>query len=832
MATVYLAEDLRHHRPVALKVLNLEVAATVGPERFLREIETAANLTHPHILPLFDSGEADGFLFYVMPFVKGESLRTRLTKEKQLPVEDAVRITREIADALAYAHEEGGIHRDVKPANIMLEAGHAVLADFGVAHAVAEAKEERLTRTGTSLGTPAYMSPEQAAGERELDGRADQYALGCVLYEILAGHPPFSGIRVEAVIRQHLTSEPPSVTQARPSVTDEMTKVINRALAKSPADRFRTTREMAEALAITAVPVRRISASSSTPVRLALAASAMVAVSAAVLWALKPDDTGLQDPSRTVAVLPLHNETGNAALDYLANMAASVITEGLGRVELSRVVAFNDIYNAAQAAPDVAGSSSLRRNWAEETGANLAVVGGYYPLGDSLQFRLQIIDRNREVLANVQPVVGAVTNPDAALQALQMEACSSVAELVAPGDKRRRSLQGVHIPTPEAHQVYLDALKTFHRGRWVDAETELERASSLDPDYFPPLMQLVGAKINLGKPVEADSICRLIERRYDELSREQQLKNDQRCAMARGDRWTALQRSRQLLEFRPNEVYHLGLHANFLNRPDEAIRALTRYDPHLSGLDWDWYDRVLWQLAWSQHLLRDHEEELAITREGRRDFPESVRLVGNEVHALAALGRVDELETAMEEWLSLRPPAASPYPVFSRAAEELEAHGSPDAAKEIWERAIHWYELNGISLVTASGPERWNLGRALLALERLDEARSLEELAADDPDDLEGQLYLGVLRAKLGDRTGAERVAQRLAEWNQPLLKGEHTYYRAAILANLGELDAAVHLLEEVVAGGYSNTMFMHRNPLLRPLWGHPSFRDFLNPRG
>jgi tetratricopeptide (TPR) repeat protein len=258
MATVYLAQDLRHDRQVAVKVLNPELAATMGAERFLREIKTAANLTHPHILPLFDSGEADGFLFYVMPFVEGESLRSRLTKEKQLPVKDAVQITREIADALAYAHDKGVIHRDVKPANIMLEAGHAVLADFGVAHAVAEAKDERITRTGTSLGTPAYMSPEQATGEQDLDGRSDQYALGCVLFEMLAGHPPFTGAQVETVVRQHLTEDPPLVTRLRPTVAHEIEKVIHRALSKSPADRFRTTGKMAAALAFTTTPAQGV----------------------------------------------------------------------------------------------------------------------------------------------------------------------------------------------------------------------------------------------------------------------------------------------------------------------------------------------------------------------------------------------------------------------------------------------------------------------------------------------------------------------------------------------------------------------------------------------
>ena len=211
MARVYLAQDLKHDRPVAIKVLNPELAVNLGPERFFREIRTAAKLRHPHILPVYDSGEADGTLYYVMPYVRGESLRARLDKEQQLPVEDAVRITQEVAGALAYAHEQGIVHRDVKPANIMLEEGQAVLADFGVAHAVAQAGEERLTRTGTSLGTPAYMSPEQATGASDPDGRSDVYALGCVLYEMLSGSPPFTGPTAAAVLARQAQERVPSL---------------------------------------------------------------------------------------------------------------------------------------------------------------------------------------------------------------------------------------------------------------------------------------------------------------------------------------------------------------------------------------------------------------------------------------------------------------------------------------------------------------------------------------------------------------------------------------------------------------------------------------------
>ncbi len=248
MATVYLAEDLRHKRRVALKVLRPELTHALGPERFLREIETTANLRHPHILPLYDSGQAGEFLFYVMPYAEGETLRDRLDREKQLPVAEAVQITREVADALGYAHSRGVIHRDIKPENVLLESGHAVVADFGIAKAVSAAGGETLTQTGLALGTPLYMSPEQAAGGQDLDGRSDLYALGCLLYEMLTGEPPFSGPTVESLVHQHLSATPRDVTQLRPRVPREIAGALDRLLAKNPADRYTTAVELIRAI--------------------------------------------------------------------------------------------------------------------------------------------------------------------------------------------------------------------------------------------------------------------------------------------------------------------------------------------------------------------------------------------------------------------------------------------------------------------------------------------------------------------------------------------------------------------------------------------------------
>ena len=249
MATVYLADDLKHERKVALKVLKPELAAVVGAERFLAEIKTTANLQHPHILPLHDSGDADSFLFYVMPYVEGETLRERIDREKQLAVKDSVAITQKVADALDYAHEHGVVHRDIKPGNILLsERGELLIADFGIALAVAQAGAGRITETGLSLGTPHYMSPEQATGDRDVDPRSDVYALGCVLYEMLAGEPPFSAPTAQAVLVSILTADAPSITSVRRTVSSHVDSALAQALEKLPADRFASAAEFGAAL--------------------------------------------------------------------------------------------------------------------------------------------------------------------------------------------------------------------------------------------------------------------------------------------------------------------------------------------------------------------------------------------------------------------------------------------------------------------------------------------------------------------------------------------------------------------------------------------------------
>jgi Tol biopolymer transport system component len=310
MATVYLAQDLRHDRKVALKVLRPELAAVIGAERFLAEIKTTANLQHPHILALFDSGKAGELVFYVMPYVEGESLRDRLTREKQLPVEEALRIAREVADALEYAHHHNVIHRDIKPENILLHGGHALVADFGIALAASRSEGgARMTETGMSLGTPHYMSPEQAMGQREINARSDVYALGCVTYEMLTGEPPFNGPTPQAIVARVMTEEPRSLTLQRRTIPPHVEAAVMTALEKLPADRWGSAAEFSAALGgqvdgRTGGRSRAGPSSARPPVRPTALVFALAAIAVLAAWGWLRPRAGAIPPARFAMTLP------------------------------------------------------------------------------------------------------------------------------------------------------------------------------------------------------------------------------------------------------------------------------------------------------------------------------------------------------------------------------------------------------------------------------------------------------------------------------------------------------------------------------------------------
>jgi len=374
MATVYLAHDVRHDRKVAIKLLHPELAHALGAERFLREIGITAQFDHPYILPLLDSGvvepgpsdHAPRLPYYVMPFVEGESLRDRLGRERQLPIDDALQVAREVAEALGYAHARGVVHRDIKPDNILLSGGHARVADFGIARAIDAAGSERLTETGLAVGTPAYMSPEQSMAEPHIDGRSDLYSVGCVLYEMLAGEPPYTGPTAQAIIAKRMTHPVPSVRTVRETVPEPVDRALATALARAPADRFPTAAQFAEAISRAGTPAAVATRSVRGRVW-AIAAGAAVALLLAGGWLFARTRRPQVEPSASViAVLPFLPSSADTALVRLGRDLALTISanlDGVGGIQATdpRLVfaKVDDAPSGRRAADEIALGRSL-----------------------------------------------------------------------------------------------------------------------------------------------------------------------------------------------------------------------------------------------------------------------------------------------------------------------------------------------------------------------------------------------------------------------------------------------------------------------------------------
>ena len=464
MATVYLARDVRHDRAVALKVLHPDLAIALGAERFQREIRLAARLQHPHILTVHDSGENAGMLWFTMPFVEGESLRDRLDREKQLPVEDALRIAREAADALDYAHRHGVVHRDIKPENILLIEGHALVADFGIARSLSGGGE-RLTQTGTSIGTAAYMSPEQAAGEREVDGRSDTYSLGIVLYEMLTGDTPFAGPTPEATIARRFTDTPRPVRELRDTVPDHIERAVQTALSRTAADRFASARAFADALE----PRRDMSTSASqttTAVRAArrrkrLPAAFLtlvlgVAIGVGVLFAWRKHGDTAPAPASgppTIAVLPFEN-LGDSTDVYFADGVTDAVRGKLTALSGVRVI-------ARGSSEPYRGTTKTPEQIAAELGARYLLTGTVrWAKAANGASRVQVSPELVEVAANGSAQSKWQQSFDAPLTdvfAMQGDIATEVADSmrVALSGTQRARLATVPTAVPAAYDAYL-----------------------------------------------------------------------------------------------------------------------------------------------------------------------------------------------------------------------------------------------------------------------------------------------------------------------------------------------------------------------------------------
>ncbi|HMA44169.1 MAG TPA: protein kinase [Gemmatimonadales bacterium] len=451
MATVYRAQDLKHHRPVAIKVLHPYLAMNLGPERFLREIQIAAQLQHPHIVPLYDSGQAGDLLYYVMPFVEGESLRQRLVREPRLSLDEALHLARAIAAALDYAHRHGVVHRDIKPENVMLHEGEAMVTDFGIAKAVSAAASENLTQTGAAVGTPAYMSPEQASGAVELDGRSDVYSLGCLVYEMLTGRTPFTGPTAQAIIAQTFTEPPPPLRSARPAdgTPEWAEQAIMKALAKDPAARFATAAQFSQALKAQGV---------STPP----GATVTTAAGAA---------------AKSIAVLPFVNMSADPENEYFTDGIAEEIINALTKVQALRVAsrtssfAFKGKNQDIRKVGEQLNVGTVLEGSVRKAGTKLRVTAQLVSVADGYHLWSERYDRELQDVFAIQDEIS-----ENIVKALR----------VVLSEREKRAIEKAPTDNVEAYDYYLRGRQFFHQFRRTGiqyARRMFERAIEIDPKY-------------------------------------------------------------------------------------------------------------------------------------------------------------------------------------------------------------------------------------------------------------------------------------------------------------------------------------------------------------
>jgi serine/threonine protein kinase/Flp pilus assembly protein TadD len=453
MATVYLAQDLKHHRPVAVKLLHPHIAAHLGTDRFLREIQIAARLSHPHILTLIDSGEAGGLLYYIMPFIVGESLRDRMNRGR-LPLDEALQIARHVASALGYAHNHGVVHRDIKPENVMLHEGEAMVTDFGIAKAVSAAGSENLTQTGSTVGTPAYMSPEQASGEGDLDGRSDLYSLGCMVYEMLAGAPPFTGSNPQAIIMKRFSERPPALRAANPEVPDTVERAVARALERAPEDRFATTLQFSQALA---VPGISTTPSGPRPVTASMPAAPKAA--------------------KSIAVLPFADMSPEKDQDYFTDGIAEEIINALSKIQALRVASRSSAFAFKGKNQDIRdvgeklGVSTVLEGSVRKSGTRLRITAQLVNVADGYHLWSDRYDRQLEDVFAVQDEIA-----DAIVKALRV--------VLSEGEKR--AIEQARPENIQAYEYYLRGRQFVHQYREKSlqfARRMFQRAIEVDPGF-------------------------------------------------------------------------------------------------------------------------------------------------------------------------------------------------------------------------------------------------------------------------------------------------------------------------------------------------------------
>ncbi|MCX6143033.1 MAG: serine/threonine-protein kinase [Ignavibacteriales bacterium] len=854
MGVVYKAHDTKLDRDVALKFLPHHLTATADEQaRFLQEARAASALNHPNICGIYSIGEDGDRHFIEMEYVEGKTLRQMVPIQKtQIAVDYAI----QIGEALQEAHSKGIVHRDVKADNIMVNLKNQIkVMDFGLAKLKGSLK---LTKTSSTVGTLAYMAPEQIQGG-EVDARSDIFSFGVVLYEMLAGHLPFRGEHEAAMMYSIVNEDSEPIQKYLPDVSSDLIHVLNRLLEKNPQDRYQSIAEAVielKRLKRDTSKVHRIqpitqsvnpqlttvSGASSQqlpipsrpfwrkPLFLGSAIVLVVGIIAVGVLVFYPNakEIVLFNP-KGVVVAEFENQTGDGSLVHLSRMVTDALSQGLAQIGLVDVVPSSDALLATRKLQREPGSAQRivpARDLGKATKAKLVVSGAFYRQGDNLQIRAEILDAETgKLLAAVDPV----TKPSSAITDLIEELKERVLGLVALKHTSYLSMYlGIlHPPTYKALKEFTQGYDFFTRSDYRSAIPCFQRAERIDSLFFAARIYLSVAHSNIGQLAVSDSIATCLDRFRDRFTDYERNLLDWIQSANRGSYEAAYRAAVKMRALVPSSTstYISASYAARLNRPQQTINLLNQIDQQSEmPTKWKYYWGVL---TAAYHILGQYDEELKVAQSARSLFPNDIVTLGYEFRALAALGKIQDVAQRLDECLSIPArPNADRGAAMRTAARELRAHGFTEASRDVLEKALTWYRTRTPDQLKTL---RYGLGQTLYLASQFAEAqKTFEELVKESPDNIDYHGYLGVLAARRGDRAEAIKASSWLENQNRPYLYGAPLVWRASIAAVSSDQERAVMLLREAFAQGAEYGIEWHRDPDLESLRDYGPYKELM----
>ena len=837
MGKVYKVFDDKIKEKIALKLIKSEIASDKETiERFSNELRLARKISHRNVCRMFDLGEAEGDHFITMEYVHGEDLKSMIRMTGMLGIGTVLSVGKQICDGLDEAHNLGVVHRDLKPTNIMIDkGGNAKIMDFGIARSI---REKRITGPSVLIGTPEYMSPEQAEA-KEVDQRSDIYSLGIILYEMATGRVPFEGQTALSVAMKHKGEIPKNPKQFNPDIPDDLSGVILKCLEKDKSKRYQSAGEVhAELEKIEkgiptterVVPERKTLTSREITVKFNLkklfipAVIIGLAICAAAIFFLR--SRGPQYDSKRIIVSVFENQTGDKSLDPLGRVASDWITQGLSKTGLVEVLSVPP----GETAPGTPKEEERIRGMAKESGAGTLVSGTYFLQGKTLSFHAQINNMSKaKLIKALDPVSSPVEEPLKAIELLRQKVMGVLAIIYNPRFGSFVDVLG-QPPTYEAYKEYTEGSELFGRYDFKEAIGHFSRAAELDPSFKSPLLMAAVAYLNLGENAKAGELAKDVDKAVEKLGAVDRVSLDWLKADLQGDQAGSLRAARQGASMQRGAWnFQWAYEALDNNYPREAIMALSRLDP--AGIWMNGWAEYWRRMTQGYHMLGKHKEELKQARRGRKQYPEDIDVLYFEVRALAALGKIAEINKLVDESFGLRPTEMSPGTMMFYAGEFLKVHGFKKEALQMLDRSIQWYKAKPRQELDKK-EIRSELAFALYLAEKWEEARTLYEgLLKEEPANVGYFGYCGALAARRGDREEALRISAQLQSLKTPYLWGSDTYWRAIIAGLLEDKENAVRILREAIDQGVSYWN-LYTDVDLEPLRDYPLFIELIKSKG